>query len=39
MDYYYFALWINIMLFAIVRVIGAYYFLQKRLNALQVDKL
>jgi len=39
MDYYIFALWVNLMIFILVWVVGAYHALQQKLEDLKVDKL
>lgn len=39
MDYYFFALWVNLMIFVLVRIIRAHYVLRKRLKDLQVNRL
>ncbi len=36
MDYYFFTLWMILMVFTCVKVITAYYFLQKKIEALQI---
>ncbi len=36
MDYYFFTIWIILMLLTCMEVLTAYYFLQKKIAALQI---